>query len=238
MKDARPGRARRRRSKRARCDQLSFDRMRWGGERPGAGRKKVRGSGVSHRRRELLAPRFPVHVTLRLRAGLCSLRRGAAYHALRIAFGRGRERGGFRLVHYAVQSNHLHLIVEAKDRESLSRGMQGLAIRVARALNRLWERGGSVFADRYHDRILRSPRQVRNALCYVLCNASKHGLQLEPGMPDPFTSGDLFDGWRERPAEEPEVVAAGVVARARTWLATKGWRRHGLLSFSEVPGRS
>jgi len=50
-------------------------------------------------------------------------------------------------------------------------------IRVAKGLNKLWARRGKVFADHYHDRILRTPREVRNALCYVLHNAKKHGLR-------------------------------------------------------------
>ena len=166
----------RKRRRRVKVDQLTFDRLRWGGERPGAGRPKVPGSGVSHLRREALASRFPVHVTVRLKRGLASLRSGAPYHVLRMAFGKGCEKAGFRLVHFSVLGNHLHMIVEAKDRQSLSRGMQGLLVRVARGLNKLWNRKGGVFADRYHERILRTPKQVRNALCYVLCNARKHGL--------------------------------------------------------------
>lgn len=91
------------------------------------------------------------------------------------AFREGSERAGFRLVHHAVQSNHAHLLVEARNRSSLSRGIGGLATRIARRLNRLWGRTGGIFADRYHDRILRTPREVRNALRYVLNNARKHG---------------------------------------------------------------
>src|SRR5688572_6832780 len=166
------------RIKRPKIDQLTFDRHQWGGTRPGAGRKKDPKSGVSHARREQLDPHLPVHVTLRIVQGLRTVRSGLPYHVLRLAFAKGHARDGFRLVHYSVQSNHLHLIVEAKDRPSLSRGMQALQVRSARALNRIWKRTGSVFADRYFDRILKSPRQVRNALCYVFNNARKHGLKL------------------------------------------------------------
>lgn len=79
---------------------------------------------------------------------------------LRTAFAAGSERFGFRLRQYSVQSDHRHLVVEGKDRRALSRGMQGLLIRIAKGLNRLWGRRGTVFADRYHDRILRTPREV------------------------------------------------------------------------------
>ena len=139
------------------------------------------------------------------------------------AFHRGSDRFGFRLVHFSIQSNHLHLIAEAKDRRSLARGLQGLFIRVAKALNRLWARAGRVFADRYFDRILRTPTEVRNALVYVLNNAQQHGAQHAPL--DAFSSAPWFDGWRE---EVEFVGAEGVprpVAPARTWLLDKGWKR-------------
>src|SRR5688500_11409786 len=149
-----------------------------GGARPGAGRKpKDEVAGVSHATRAALASRFPVHATAKLSRGLPRLRRRAEYAALRAAFAAGCDRFGFRLAHYAVLNDHLHLVVEAADREALTRGMQGLMIRVAKALNRLWSRRGRVFADRYHDRILKTPREVRNVLGYVMGHARKHAAE-------------------------------------------------------------
>ena len=101
----------------------------------------------------------------------------------------------FQVVHHSIQSNHLHLIVEARDRASVTAGMRGLLVRIARALNRLWKRSGAVFADRFHERELRSPRQVRNALVYVLQNLRKHGIHL--AGPDPLSSAAELDGWAE-----------------------------------------
>jgi REP element-mobilizing transposase RayT len=119
----------------------------WGGARQGAGRKpKGEKAGVSHARRALLAARFPVHATVRLSRGLPPLRRRTAHAALRAAFAAGCDRFGFRLVHYAVLNDHLHWIVEAKDREALARGLKGLLVRIAKALNKLWSRRGRVFA--------------------------------------------------------------------------------------------
>ena len=211
--------------------------LRRGGRRPGAGRKpKGEKAGVSHRHRAKLLSRHPVHVTLKLERGLPRLRNKAAYRVLRRAFVGANAKDGFRLCEYSVQGNHIHLIVEAKDRPALSRGMQGLAIRIALGLNRLWERTGRVFADRYHDRILRTPREVRNALAYVLNNARRHRLGLKWAI-DLFTSGPWFEGWKEagigrtvqRPKERPTV-------QARSWLLQAGWRRHGLIRVAEVPG--
>ena len=217
--------------------QMVMGFMRRGGSRPGAGRKpKGEKAGVSHKKRAALAARYPVHVTLRLSKGLPRLRNKRAYGVLREAFKRGSERFGFRLGHYSVMSTHMHLIVEAKDRRALARGMQGLVIRMARGLNRLWERSGKVFSDRYHDRILRTPTEVRNALNYVLNNARRHALALKWAI-DLFASGAWFDGWRGRKAlvEVPPGVDRPT-AEAHTWLLNTGWRKRGLLSPTEVPG--
>jgi len=87
-----------------------------------------------------LASRYPVHVTMKLRKGMPSLRRRRESRLLFGVFAKSCERPGFRLLQFSVQRDHLHLIVEAKDRGALSRGLQGLAIRVAKGLNRLWQR--------------------------------------------------------------------------------------------------
>jgi hypothetical protein len=225
---------------------LPFRRQR-GGSRAGAGRKpKGEKAGVSHRPRAQLAARFPAHVTLKLQRGLPRLRSRREYAALRAAFAAGctgtaraSSSGTFRLCHYAVLNDHLHLIAEAQDRRALSRGLQGLAIRIARALNRLWGRRGTVFADRYHDRILKTPREVRNALRYVLANGKKHAAEGRevsvPGPIDTFTSAPWFDGFRERVSVRGLEVIIRPVTDAKTWMLTIGWRRHGLLSVHELP---
>ena len=209
-----------------------------GGVRRGAGRKKSKDSGVSHLERAKLGSSYPVHVTVRLLAGFRSLRQVEEYRVLRGCFEAGREgcvgqEGGFRLVHYSVQGNHLHLLVEAVDRVALSRGMQGLLVRIARGLNRLWKRKGRVFADRYHDHVLKTSREVRNALAYVLNNARHHGLRLRQLM-DIFTSAGRFDGWKEK----VRIIGKDniPVTAPRTWLLSKGWRQHRLISVHEIPG--
>jgi REP element-mobilizing transposase RayT len=218
-----------RRRAKLREDELPFGGR--GGARPGAGRKpRGERACVSHHGRVAFAKSAPVHVTARLCAGLPSLRRKDAHRAILRAFEAGAERDGFRLTQYSVQSNHVHLLVEAPNRPALSRGLQGLLIRVARALNRAWGRKGSVFSDRYHDRILRTPKEVRNALAYVLNNAKRHGI-FEAGV-DAFSSGRWFDGWREA---KPSVLVPSILPKARTWLLTIGWHHWGLISLDTVP---
>jgi REP element-mobilizing transposase RayT len=205
----------------------------WGGARPGSGPKKKRGAGVSHQKRPELSKHHPVHVTIKLVEGLPSLRLMEPYHAILRCFEAIRERDDFRVVHFSIQVNHVHLVVEAEDREALSRGMRGLQIRIARALNKLWERKGQVFADRYHARILKGPREVRNALEYVLNNCRRHGRW--PRQADYFSSGPVFDGWKEGLYDVDPALWP--VSKARTWLASEGWKRCGLIGVFEIPGR-
>ena len=207
----------------------------WGGARANAGRKPRHGGkpGVPHRARPDHRARHPVHVTLRARRGLPSFREQALFLAMRTAIGASlqskRLDGAFRVVHFSVQSNHVHLVVEASDKRAMARGMLGLNVRLARAVNRVLEIQGPVWGDRYHGHILETPSEVRNALVYVLMNAKKHGL-MQTGI-DAFSSGAWFDGF----ATVTPLTDGQPVARARTWLASAGWRRGGLIRMDERP---
>jgi hypothetical protein len=138
-----------------------------------------------------------------------------------------------RIIHYSVQGNHLHLLVEADDRECVARGMNALLSPLARALNKLWGRSGKVFPDRYHDEVISTPTQARNALRYVLQNGKKHGAVPRASI-DLCSSAPVFDGWKERPSI-PATPVVAAVAPASTWLLSTGWRRHGLLDIHELP---
>lgn len=198
---------------------------------------------MSHLMRPRLAARFPVLVTMRVREHVWSLRAKRTFRRVQRAF-LFAQRAEFRVTHYSVQGNHMHLIVEARDEVALARGMQGLSIRVAKGLNGVMGASGAVFADRYHSRILKSPREVRHSLSYVLCNARKHRLiseRTQEDWVDPFSSGLWFDGWKSKPrwdAWQREIAHGETgppTAEARTWLLRKGWRKHGLL---QTTGRS
>jgi hypothetical protein len=130
------------------------------------------------------------------------------------------------------------MIVEAASAFDLACGLKAIAARFARGVNRVFHRAGRVLADRCHVHVLRSPREVRNALAYVLLNArhhlAKHGRRPPAdGRIDPASSGRWFAGWRTgAPAShDPPAVAA-----PRTWLLSIGWHRRGLIDTAEVPG--
>ena len=149
-------------------------------------------------------------------------------------------------MHYSLQGNHGHLIVEAHDREALGRGMMAIGARLARAVNRVAKHTGPVLADRFHARTLPTPRECHRALRYVLLNARRHAVRTRAALAtavrvDPASSGRWFDGWkRERgfvtERAQSTLPERPAVARARTWLLTVGWRRHGLLDPADVPG--
>ncbi len=159
---------------------------------------------VSHKKRPPHAARFPLHAVLRVRPDVPRLRQRALFLAVQHALRAGSARFGMRLVHYSVQGNHLHLIVEAQNALALARGMQGLMVRIARAINRAARREGRVFADHYFARELRTPAEVRRAVRYVLDNHLLHA-GVEP-QTDPCAS--------PRPMVAP-----------RTWLLNVGWLR-------------
>jgi putative transposase len=179
--------------------------------------------------------RDPVHVTMRVCRGLPSLREQVLSSLITQAY-RDARRPDFRIVHHSIQANHLHILVESADRTTLSRGAAGVATRIARRLNRLLVRRGRVFSDRFHLRSLRTPREVRNALVYVLLNVRKHGGPTA-GI-DPRSSGAAFDGWRGAPPRghpASELCEVAGVQPATTWLLRLGWRRRGLIALSEQP---
>jgi REP element-mobilizing transposase RayT len=184
--------------------QLKLGLRQWGGKRKGAGRPRTRqhpgleGPGVPHLARPEIDPRHPTHVTLRVRPGVGYLRQYRRAQVLVRAFEAGCERFGMRVVHYVILGNHLHLIVEAAGAEALSRGMQGLAIRIAKQINKLQRRSGGVFVDRYHAHTLVTRREVATAVKYLQGNYRKHTHEyVEPRWHDPL---------------------AGTAARPRTWL--------------------
>lgn len=193
--------------------QLAMELPTWGGRRKGAGRKpKGRVALVSHAARPELDGRTPVHVVMRVRDDVRSLRARATFLAILAAFAAAKERSGLRLVHYSVLGNHLHLIVEAADRDALSREIHGLAIRLARAINRAQERRGRVFADHYFEHPLRTPAEARHAIRYVEENQRLH--ELRAGRPAPAGVDPCSSAARDAPVSAP-----------RTWLLRLGWRR-------------
>jgi len=226
--------------------RLTLDELRrhsgWGGPRDGAGRPKSLRARVRHRKRAELCGPCPAHVTLRVRRDIPNLRSVRLVSEFHRSLRGACERGDFRVLHYSLQRDHAHFVVEADSRHALARGMKSIGARLARTVNRVFRRVGAVLDGRYHLHLLRTPREVRAALAYVLLNARKHWLQrfgrVPPVRLDAASSARWFDGWsNDRSSSEAPRDVVPEVAGARTWLARTGWRRHGLVDPSEIPSR-
>jgi REP element-mobilizing transposase RayT len=187
---------------------------------------------VWHRERAEFPESHPGLVTIRVRSDVPSLRTARFVTEIERSFREVLKRRDFRVTHYSLQHDHVHLLVEAENAAALSCGIKSVAARIARAVNRVFARRGAALDGRYHHRALGTPREVRAALAYVLLNAHEHAGG--PGIRiDPASSGRWFEGWNESPATPADRPA---VAGARTWLLRAGWRRHGLIGLNEVPG--
>ena len=170
-------------------------------------------------------------ITLRVLDDVPPLRRGCFVRAFRETLAKCATRPGFRVIHYSIQDDHAHFIVEAAGAKRLANGMKSLAARFARCVNRVFSRRGKVLADRFHHVLKRTPTEVRRALAYVLLNARKHYCQRRRRMPpvvlDGASSGLWFDGWKGRgppPGRYADTDRPPEVAAPRTWLLSKGWR--------------
>ena len=170
------------------------------------------------------------------------------------------KRRGVRVLHYSIQDNHLHLMVEGTDSADLSNQMRKLFSRIAFAVNAVARRFGKLFRDRHHRHELRTPTETRNALVYILFNDRKrhgepghragrtgHG-PMGPALPrdlDLCSSALWFNDWDPRvrlpplTREEMAVLASDMerpTVAPETWLAQIGWRRGGgLIRFNEHP---
>ena len=209
-----------------------------GGKRPNAGRKKSDAFKYdpSHTKRPELHFAHPVHAMLRTLASVPRLRQRAGYEAIRAALLYFVAGDAFRVVHVSIQRNHLHLVVEARNKTALRAGMASLAIRAARALNKEFGREGKVFAFRYKAKQIKTASYARNVLAYVLNNWRRHREdRREEGMPfDRFSSASAFTGWsttKWKPSDDDWPVS-----KPRTELLIFDWQWYGLIDPFEVPG--
>ena len=230
-----------------RAKQLELQVRAAGTRAPGAGRPKKRWpKGVkppaSHVKREPFVKGRALHVTLRTLPVVRNLRRMDAYRAVRVGARVVLARSGFRLVHFSIQSNHIHLIVEADSQVELANGVRAFSISVAKSLNAKLRRRGPVFADRYHAKPIAKPTQMRNAIQYVLTNWLHHRPAHHEIMEevDPYSSGADFLGWKELRGSGQFERDAGFervpLATPRLWLTCEGWKRGGEVSVFTVPG--
>ncbi len=212
------------------------------------GRPRKPGDFPRHVPRPRVIRATPVHVTIRLVPSIRRLRSTRRFRVIRRALVSGGLRFGFRLVHYSVQNSHLHVLGEAESERAVGRAMKGLGVRIARGLNRLLRRRGTVIAERYHLRVVRDAAQARRTIAYVLNNLRRHmaqrGLRLPDDHLDECSSAAAFDGWasarssatRACRSRDPCPELPLGVHPPESRLLQYRWRAGGRIHPSTVPG--
>jgi REP element-mobilizing transposase RayT len=227
--------------------QMSFEKVNgWGGKRTGAGRPNFTNT-VNHMKRPRVRINEPLHLTMRLKDKLPSLRKPTLLKEFKKSIRNAKEFGLF-VLHFAVEENHIHIIVEAKSQKDLANGMRSLGGRFGRILRMHAESRngksarkdpGAVFAGRYHIHVLKTPTEMRNALKYVLLNHAKH-LKLIDHI-DYFSSGPYFSKWKALLGPKASIMVIEQLETRRkanadafidsslsppqSWLARVGWLR-------------
>jgi REP element-mobilizing transposase RayT len=136
-----------------------------GGRRPGSGRKRIHSKGVSHLKRETVTKRTPQHINFKFK---CSIRNKDCLKLLKQSI-QNAQKQGLKIIHFSLQSNHVHLITETENNEVLTKGMRSLTITFSKGLKR-----GRVQLERYHLHVQKTLREAKHAIAYVLFNEQKH----------------------------------------------------------------
>ena len=207
-----------------------------GGARRGSGpKRKSPRKKVRHAKREHIEGPSICHVTLCIESGIPNLRKPAIFRVIEGVFRSKKRCKSFQLVHFSVQRNHFHLVVEVDSNEDLATGMQGLKVSLARQLNTHLGRSGSFFADRYHAVLVKKVLQTKNVMRYVFTNAKKHGITIPEGELDPYTSAHYFRGWSEVRATPVDKDAP--IMPPRSCLLAEPALFYGFVSVYAEPSR-
>ena len=145
--------------------EMNLSKGKRGGRRPGAGRKRIHSRGVSHLKRETVTKRTPAHINFKFN---CRIKSKEGLKLLKRSI-QNAQKMGLKVIHFSLQSNHVHLITEAEDNTILTAGMRALTITFAKGLKK-----GRVQLERYHLHVLKTLREAKHAIEYVLFNQQKH----------------------------------------------------------------
>ena len=190
----------------------------WGGARKGAGRKPRGRPSMPHITRPKVDPRYPVQITIRATSGLPSLRSPRLFGALRRAIARASV-DRFRVIHFSIQQDHGHFIVEGDEARRARGGVQGLAIRLALAVNRVLGRSAiGITPDR-------SRRRDRCGRAWSTCCSTSGSTSVPPRASTRGARDTIFSGGR--PRRWPRMPRRPRPCRAPGWRASAGGARAG-----------
>lgn len=193
--------------------ELNLFRGCWGGRRPNSGRRRKKSQGVSHSVREKVQDRTPLHINFKFKT---RIRNKDSLRTLKRAI-KNAGSHGLRVIHYSMQSNHIHLIIESANNEILTRGMRSLTITFAKGLKK-----GSIQIERYHLHVLKSLRETKNAVHYVLFNEQKHA-NLKTAYIDEYSSLGLVADLKKISKESGFSIVLRRIRELPVLFEPKSW---------------
>jgi len=167
-----------------------------GGRRPKAGRKRIHSRGVAHEKREKVRLYTPLHINFKYKL---TVKNKEGLKALHKAIKNARSHG-LRIIHFSLQHNHVHLIVVAATNSILTKGMRSLTITMSKIIGQ-----GRIQVQRYHLHVLKSRREAKNAIHYVLFNEKKHTGKMKI---DSYSTAGLLGSAKEIAMKYQVVVSA------------------------------
>lgn len=138
-----------------------------------AGRPAIHDKGIRHIAREIIKKSTSLHLTIKVRENKADIKNKQVLKILHYAIRRSRIKG-LRIIHYTLEYNHIHLLVEAADKQTVHQGMQSFGITFAKKINAIKRLKGTVYKHRYHLRKINSPRELKNVLYYIFNNGIHH----------------------------------------------------------------
>lgn len=150
-----------------------------------AGRKAIHDRAIRHTERPKFKNARSLHLTIKVRENKADIKSIKLLKALHHAIKRARLMK-LKIIHYTLEYNHVHLLVEADTHHALHRGMQAFGISFSKAINKTKRLKGTVYKHRYHFRQICSSRELKNVLHYIFHNGIKHGRT--SSLIDPFNS--------------------------------------------------
>ncbi|MDO9181155.1 MAG: transposase [Bacteriovorax sp.] len=151
----------------------------------GAGRPAINDVGIRHISRPRIKRLTALHLTIKVRANKADIKSKKILEALHHAIKRARLKK-LKIIHYTLEYNHVHLLVECNDNNILHLGMQALGISFSKAINKIKSLSGGVYKHRYHFRKLATRRELKNVFHYIINNGKKH--KRATSMIDPYNS--------------------------------------------------
>jgi REP element-mobilizing transposase RayT len=138
-----------------------------------AGRTAIHDKGIRHISREDIKKPTSLHLTIKVRENKADIKNKQILKALHHSIKRARMKR-LKIVHYTLEYNHIHLLVEAEIKQLVHQGMQAFGISLAKKINTIKRLKGTVYKHRYHLRKINSPRDLKNVLHYIFNNGIHH----------------------------------------------------------------